>query len=223
MRHLSVPPLFAAGMSTAYDGTALVLAGLALRHAQAGLSGAAPRTWVWAFAGVSAWLNAQHVPLGHEPRAAIVGWAALPIAAVVVFDLNTRWERRKALSRAGRAYPTPLPSFGALTWLLFPFSTLDALRVTVKERREALANANSKAKPVANVAETVSKRSNAANPPANANSASDAANDNVVPWDQTPARVVRTWAREQGIEVSDRARISRDLRDRYHVANGSSR
>src|SRR5712691_5807969 len=127
-RHLGVPKLFAIGMSTAYDGTALLAADYSLRYAQAGASGTAPNLAVLGFAAVSAWLNSLHAVLGNELPAAIPMWAFLPVAAVVIFEIHTSFERRKALARAGIAYPAPIPKFGGWTWFLFPLNTLDQLR-----------------------------------------------------------------------------------------------
>jgi Protein of unknown function (DUF2637) len=137
-RHLGVPKLFAMGMSTAYDGTALIAADKSLQYAQEGRSGAAPRLVMIIFAGLSAWLNSLHSVLGHESPLAIPVWAGLPIAAATVFELHTSQARARAMARLGKKYPSPLPSWGGITWLLFPLNTLDKLRDYVYERTFAL-------------------------------------------------------------------------------------
>lgn len=140
-RHLGVPRLFAAGMSTAYDGTALIAAGKSLQYAQEGRSGASPRFVMVVFAGLSAWLNALHSVLGNESPLAIPMWAGLPIAAAAVFELHTSQARAKAMARLGKKYPAPLPSWGGITWALFPLRTLNELRDYVSARSTALVSA----------------------------------------------------------------------------------
>jgi hypothetical protein len=96
---------------------------------------------VRAFAITAAFLQTLHVRIGHEPKAAAILWASLPIGAMLVYEIHIRWERRKALARAGSVYPSPLPQFGFMTWLLFPLSTLTQLRTITLARRAALVTA----------------------------------------------------------------------------------
>jgi len=140
-RHLGVPKIFAAGMSTAYDGTALIAADKSLQYAQEGRSGAAPRMVMIIFAGLSAWLNSLHAILGQENPLVIPMWAGLPIAAATVFELHTSQARAKALARLGKKYPSPLPSWGGVTWFLFPLMTMDKLRDYVCNRAFGLSRA----------------------------------------------------------------------------------
>jgi hypothetical protein len=140
-RHFGVPWYFAIAMSTCFDGVALLAADYSVKYAQAGLSGSWPRSVVRIFALTAAFLQTYHAKLGHEPTGGWVLWAALPIGAVTVYEIHIRWERRKALARSGSIYPAPLPSFGIVTWLLFPLSTLDKLRDIVHARRTALVRA----------------------------------------------------------------------------------
>lgn len=141
-RHLGVPKIFAVPISTAYDGTALLAANYSLKYAQAGASGTAPNLAVLAFAALSAWLNSLHSILGHENPLAIALWAPLPVAAVVIFEIHTSFERRRALAKMGVAYPAPIPKFGGWRWFLFPVNTLTELRAIVAARSKALYNAN---------------------------------------------------------------------------------
>jgi hypothetical protein len=60
---------------------------------------------------------------------------------MLVYEIHIRWEKRKALARAGSVYPSPLPSFGMMTWILFPFSTINQLRDITLARRAALVSA----------------------------------------------------------------------------------
>jgi len=140
-RYLGVPAFVAIAFSTCFDGVALFAARKSVDYAQAGLSGSFPRAVVRGFAITAAFLQTLHVRIGHEPRAAAILWASLPIGAMLVYEIHIRWEKRKALARAGSIYPSPLPQFGFMTWLLFPLSTLSALRDLTKARRAALVTA----------------------------------------------------------------------------------
>jgi hypothetical protein len=140
-RKLGVPPIFAIGMSTVFDGSALIMAGLTLKYAEEGMSGGGPRMAVRIIAILSAYLQALHVILGHESRAAIPLWSSLPILAMVVFEFQTRWIRRRALARAGFIYPAALPSFGRLSWVFFPGETTKLLRGVLRSRTRALSDA----------------------------------------------------------------------------------
>jgi len=137
-RYLGAPWYIAIAFSTCFDGVALFAARKSVDYAQAGLSGSFPKFVVRLFAFGAAYLQTLHVRINHEPRAAGLLWASLPIGAMLVYEMHIRWERRKALARAGVAYPSPLPSFGLMAWLLFPLSTLNQLRDITKARRGAL-------------------------------------------------------------------------------------
>jgi hypothetical protein len=137
-RHLGVPRIFAIGMSTAFDGTAMILAQQSLKRAEAGMSSAAPKLWMYLFAGLSSWLNSLHAVLGHETLLAVPLWAGLPVGAVVVFDINTSYARRKALVNAGRQYPAPLPKFGFSTWVFFTKESWHGMGKIIERRLEAV-------------------------------------------------------------------------------------
>lgn len=141
---LGVPKLFAIPMSAGFDGTTLLAAEYSLRYAQAGLSGSGPRAVVRMGALLAAFIQTLHARLGHEPAGSWALWAALPILAVVVYDIHIRWERRRALAAAGVAYPAPLPSFGAVTWVMFPITTWSSMRGIVEKRRGAVVEAANK-------------------------------------------------------------------------------
>jgi hypothetical protein len=140
-RVLGVPFVFAIGMSTVFDGSALIMAGLTLKYAEEGMAGGGPRMAVRVLALLSAYLQALHVILGGERLVAIPLWSSLPIIAMVVFEFQTRWIRRRALARAGFIYPAQLPSFGRLSWLFFPGETTKLLRGVLRGRTRALSAA----------------------------------------------------------------------------------
>jgi len=140
-RYLGAPWYIAIAFSTCFDGVALFAARKSVDYAQAGLSGSFPKFVVRLFALTAAFLQTLHVRINHEPRAAAILWASLPIGAMLVYEIHIRWERRKALARAGSIYPAPLPSFGFMTWVLFPMSTTNQLREIALARRGALVTA----------------------------------------------------------------------------------
>lgn len=140
-RYLGVPKPFAVVMGVCFDGAALLLARYSLKYAESGLSGTLPRFLVRVLAVLSAYLQTLHAKFGHEPRGAAVLWAALPLIAVAVYEVHIRWDRRKALARAGQTYPAPLPSFGLSTWVLFPLNTVTSMRLIIGKRSENVTRA----------------------------------------------------------------------------------
>lgn len=143
-RYLQAPWYIAIALSTCFDGVAILAADYSVRYAELGLSGGVPRTIVRLFALIGAFLQTFHARLGHEPAGSWVLWASLPIGAVLVYEMHIRWARRKALARGGHVYPAPLPSFGLMAWVLFPWTTLVKMRVIVERRRGALVAAAEK-------------------------------------------------------------------------------
>jgi len=137
-RYLGAPWFIAIAFSTCFDGVALFAARKSVDYAQAGLSGSFPKFVVRLFAFTAAFLQTLHARIDHELPGSWIMWAALPIGAMVVYEIHIRWEKRKALARAGSIYPSPLPSFGVMAWLLFPLSTLGKLRDITIARRDAL-------------------------------------------------------------------------------------
>jgi hypothetical protein len=224
-RHLGAPPPVAACFSACLDGVALLAANYSLRYAQEGLSGALPRTVVWVVALLGALIQTLHVTLGDEPRLAALFWASLPISAVVVYEMHMRWERRVALARVGVTHPTPLPSFGFITWLLFPLSTLSALEAIVLRRRAAIAEAFAKRPALANLTEDEPSKVLRADvidrPKANVRpigSAPNAAKGRATKY-HAPKAHIRSWAKAQGLPVGDRARIPVWIEQKYDEAH----
>lgn len=225
-RHLGVPAPFALGMSTVFDGGAILCADYSLKYAQEGLSGSVPRTAVRILALIGAYVQTFHARLGGELSGAWVLWASLPLVAVTIYEIHLRWERRKALAAAGVIYPASLPAFGLATWVLFPFKTIGALRTIVGDRREAMiASAKNlqrvtvKASEASNVKHTVTPparpRIIPAQPTGKQRTAKAA--------EHSPVKHIRQWAREQtdadgffmGWKVSVGARIPQRVIERY--------
>jgi len=218
-RHLGVPAWIAVGLSTCYDGAALKCADYSLKYAQERMPSAVPRIAVWAFALTGAYLQTLHARLGNEPAQSWLLWASLPVIAVVVYEVHIRYERRKALAKAGVAYPAPLPSFGFVSWVLFPYKTTTSLRGIVENRSAAIVTHAKQAaifppKPTKTVAieaehddsptlTLVAGSTNARH--ANARHAN--------------AKQVRAWAKANGYDIGDRARIPGKVWEDYEAAH----
>ena len=105
-------------VSIPYDAAAIIAGNLALQYArELGSNGAGAKLVVLILASISAYLNSQHASILHLGIPAKVMYASPPIIAVVLFELNTRFEYRKALADAGRTVD-PLPTFGTASWIL---------------------------------------------------------------------------------------------------------
>jgi hypothetical protein len=236
--YLHSPVPVAVALSTCFDGVAIIAAKYSVRYAQANMSGSFPRTVVRVFAGVGAYLQTLHARLGHEPAGAQVLWGSLPIAAAVVYEIHLRWEKRKAMSAAGAAYPRPLPSFGLTAWLLFPWPTYKVLRGIVKNRIEHLdatarvtlnpskANAleEPKAKPVVKAkAEPVEAPVDAevpAPPKQRPAKPKRVYKNDELTLRREKTRAMRVWAREHGWpNLGDTGQIPREAESAYDAAH----
>lgn len=241
-KHFGVPWYIAMCFSTCFDGVALLAADYSVKYAQEGLSGGVPKAVVRAFAVCASFLQTFHAKLGNEPTGAWVFWAALPIGAVLVYEIHIRWSKRKALASAGHAFPRPLPSFGLTTWFLFPFSTLSALKDVVRSRREALikANKNKDAAPASPPIVPVVRRvvrekvAETAAPPIVPVAETVVQDHVVVPQEEVvrrraqhgtnkhaPTRHIRQWARDQRIygQIPDRAPLKKSIIADYDRAH----
>jgi hypothetical protein len=199
--HYGLPPILAGLVSAAFDGAALVCADLALRYARShGDSGFGPRLGVFILAGASAYLNMQHAIINGDPPAARVLYAAPPITAIAIYELHIRWERRGALRKAGRV-PAALPAFGRYAWLLFPLRTLGVMRRIVAHRLNVLETNAGVSRSISGVSGSMPE------------------------LDGTPdQRMVRVWARMQGLPVGERGPIPAQITERYmlEIVSGSN-
>jgi len=214
-RHLGVPPWIAWSMSTCFDGVALLAADYSLKYAQEGMSGSGPRTVVRVFALLAAFVQTMHARIGEQPPGSWVLWASLPIGAVTVYEIHIRWERRKALARAGWSYPAPLPAFGLATWVLFPVKSVEGLRAIVGKRKDAIVE-------VAQQRATVTIVTDVAEPKKALETKDNDAKPKLVAVKgpaHTPMKHIRVWAAENkdkhDWQVSDRARIPASVVEAY--------
>ena len=131
-RAVGVPPIFAAGMSAAFDGVALFAARIGLKHRRKGFSGYLARITVLAFAALGAFVQSFHSDTtvwAHEH--AWIVWATAPVAAVLAYELHLGWVHRKQLIRHGYVHPSAKSGYGPATWFL--------LRGTFGEYKSGLA------------------------------------------------------------------------------------
>lgn len=137
-RHYGLPSIPAAGLSTVFDGAALVASSIALSHAQRhGDTGTGARATVFLLVLSSAYLNADHAAILRDRFPAYLMFAMPPVVAWLIFELHTRWIRRDALIKAGRV-PKPLPAFGHPVWIDHPATTYKARRrITAVHRDQA--------------------------------------------------------------------------------------
>ena len=142
-RAVGVPPLFAAGMSAAFDGVVLFAARIGLKHRRKGYSGYLARITVIVFVALGAFVQSFHGEATSWIHAhSWVVWASAPIAAAVAYELHLGWVNRKRLIEMGYAHPSAKSGFGPATWFLFPKSTLDLYREGLQKRREFIARSN---------------------------------------------------------------------------------
>jgi hypothetical protein len=196
-RKFGLPPILAGMVSACLDGAALVCAQLALTYARSHDSGLTPRIGVFVMAGASSWLNAQHAIIAGYPPAARILFGLPPLVAVFVFEIQTRYQRRAALKRAGRV-PAALPAIGRTAWVLFPIRSLRVIRSIVKFRLTTLENQAGMSqfrRSLPEVSETVSETSI-----------------------QIETRQVRTWAQIHGFNVGDRGPVPAEVTEAYRLA-----
>jgi len=141
-RAVGVPPIFAAGMSAAFDGVALFAARIGLKHRRKGFSGYLARITVLAFAALGAFVQSFHseTSLWVHEHAWIV-WATAPVAAVLAYELHLGWVHRKQLIRHGYVHPSAKSGYGPATWFLLK-GTFGEYKNGLRARRKFIAEGN---------------------------------------------------------------------------------
>lgn len=220
-RHQGVPPLIALGMSTVFDGTAILAAKYSVRYAEEGLNGSFPRTVVRVFALLTAYIQTFHAITKDGLSKSWILWASLPIAAMLVYEIHIRWAKRGALIAGGSAYATPLPAFGLISWILNPLVTFGAFRQVVESRREAiLAKALERPALVTETRQLTSVKRDIANrpPPIRPALRKGPARKTVSGHRDAPVLHIREWAKEHGYELGTVGRIPRAIITEYQTA-----
>jgi hypothetical protein len=143
-RAVGVPPVFAAGMSAAFDGVALFAARIGLKHRRKGFSGYLARITVVAFAALGAFVQSFHsdTTIWVHEHAWIV-WATAPVAGVLAYELHLGWAHRKQLIKRGYVHPSAKSGFGPATWFLVG-GTWSEYRNLLRSRRDFIAVQNLK-------------------------------------------------------------------------------
>lgn len=142
-RSIGIPPIFAAGMSAAFDGIALFAARIGLKHRRKGFSGYLARITVVAFAALGAFVQSFHAESSAWINAhSWIVWATAPVAAVLAYELHLGWVHRKQLIRKGYVHPSAKSGFGPATWFHFPRETLHEYRDVLRARRAFIATGN---------------------------------------------------------------------------------
>ena len=143
-RAVGVPPVFAAGMSAAFDGVALFAARIGLKHRRKGFSGCLARITVLAFAALGAFVQSFHDESQSWVHAhSWIVWATAPVAAVLAYELHLGWAHRKQLIKMGYHHPSAKSGFGPATWLILG-GTWDEYRKVLRARRDFIAAGNMK-------------------------------------------------------------------------------
>lgn len=141
-RGIGIPPIFAAGMSAAFDGIALFAARIGLKHRRKGFSGYLARITVVAFAALGAFVQSFHGRSETWIHAHNwIVWATLPIAACLAYELHLGWVHRKQLIRKGYVHPSAKSGFGPATWLVLG-GTWSEYRKVLRARRDFIAKSN---------------------------------------------------------------------------------
>ncbi len=121
--HFGMPKLLAAMVSATFDGAALVAADLALRRTAVADSAVAVKLLMLTAVGLSAWLNEQHASLLGYPLVGRVLFAAPPVMAGWLFELQLRTLRRVRKHELGQVVQR-LQSMGGAVWLFHPWAAL---------------------------------------------------------------------------------------------------
>jgi hypothetical protein len=141
-RAVGVPPVFAAGMSAAFDGVALFAARIGLKHRRKGFSGYLARMTVIAFAALGAFVQSFHsdTTIWVHEHAWIV-WATAPVAGVLAYELHLGWAHRKQLIKMGYVHPSAKSGFGPATWIILG-GTWSEYRNVLRKRRDFIVAGN---------------------------------------------------------------------------------
>jgi hypothetical protein len=141
-RAVGVPPLFAMGMSAAFDGVAIFAARTGLKHRRKGFSGYLARITVLMFVALGVFVQSFHSDTTTwVHNHAWVVWAVAPIAAAICYELHLGWIHRKQLIKHGYTHPSAKSGYGPATWLMIG-GTLREYRNGLRARRDFISATN---------------------------------------------------------------------------------
>ena len=242
-RAVGVPPIFAAGMSAAFDGVALFAARIGLKHRRKGFSGWLARITVLAFAALGAFVQSFHsdTSLWVHEHAWIV-WATAPVAAVLAYELHLGWVHRKQLIRHGYVHPSAKSGFGPATWFLIG-GTFGQYRDGLRARRDFISKGNLarfhteeaqqvsepaakiKTKPIPKPRPAPKPRPEPQGPPGprlhSVNKSKPARPASKPGSKATKNMEIAAWCREQGIELGHNGRVPIDGLRAYRRAHAA--
>jgi Protein of unknown function (DUF2637) len=142
-RDVGIPPLFAAGLSAAFDGMALFAARIGLKHRRKGYGGFLARLTVVLFAALGAFVQSFHAETHTWIHAhSWIVWSVAPIAAALSYELHLGWVHRKQLAARGHIHPSAKSGYGPVTWIMFPRETLHEYRDVLRSRRTFISKSN---------------------------------------------------------------------------------
>jgi hypothetical protein len=120
-----------------------------------------------------------------------------------------RWERRNALSRAGRI-AAPLPTYGIWTWTRYPWRTLKRISSVIEYRSQLIT--------ARNIPGGISRSGQTLRETSEPNSELiDSSPKLSIVTSVVSAEVIRQWAISRGHHVSSRGPIPADLERRYYA------
>lgn len=212
-RWVGFPVIPAALTSTVLDGGALLSGYYSLKSAKAGEFGTIPRGAMYLFVAASAYINSRHGVIDKLPEFASILYAVPPVAAAIVYELHTRNERSKALSKSRRK----LSAYGLASWGLYPVNTLRAIRTEVLRRSIRILR-DSESNAIVRVQETVSPENQEV-------SGSSSEFPKGFSKYQLPSELVsaidrtecRAWAKLHGFTVGERGSLPAYVMEAYAV------
>jgi hypothetical protein len=133
VRVLSVPVLFASGLSLTFDLGGVYLGILSIKYARTTDSGFWTELGAFGFIGTSTYIVAQHAILLSYPTAGVVLFASAPVIVGIMLKATLNFLTRQARKQAGRV-TEKLPSVGWLTWIRYRKQTWKLMSVAMQGR-----------------------------------------------------------------------------------------
>lgn len=129
----AMPVILAVGVSFAFDGAALFLAGIAGKYARSEDSGFLARVGTFALVVVSVVLNVMHASALGLGLMGMLMFGAAPLIAGLLFEVYLRYVHRQTLRDQGRVLKR-LPLTGKLAMAMHPIVAYRVYNKAIKER-----------------------------------------------------------------------------------------